>query len=98
VKFIEDNLIGYKRNGYRVIFNLTGGFKSVQGFLQSIASLYADEAVYVFETASELLRAPRMPLRLDMNVVKENITSYVGLGQCWIFSPDRQHPFQRVCS
>lgn len=51
--------------GLYVVFNLTGGFKSVQGFMQALGMLYADETVYVFESSSELLRLPRLPLKLD---------------------------------
>lgn len=56
---------GYRSSGWRVIFNLTGGFKSVQGFMQALGMLYADESVYVFERTDELLRLPRLPLTLD---------------------------------
>lgn len=51
--------------GLKVVFNLTGGFKSVQGFMQTLGMLYADETVYVFESSRELLRLPRLPIRLD---------------------------------
>ncbi|MCX8086387.1 MAG: hypothetical protein N3C63_05720 [Rhodocyclaceae bacterium] len=51
--------------GLPVVFNLTGGFKSVQGFMQALGMLYADETVYVFESSQELLRLPRLPIRLD---------------------------------
>lgn len=61
----EDTVRGYRDAGYRVIFNLTGGFKSIQGFLQTLALFYADESVYVFESGQELLRIPRLPFRLD---------------------------------
>lgn len=53
------------RGAYRVIFNLTGGFKSVQGFLQTLANFYADEVIYIFEGSNNLMRIPRLPVRLD---------------------------------
>jgi putative CRISPR-associated protein (TIGR02619 family) len=56
---------GYRAAGWRVVFNLTGGFKSVQGFMQALGMLYADESVYVFERTDELLRLPRLPITLD---------------------------------
>lgn len=40
-------LVAYRENGYRILFNLTGGFKSIQGFLQSLAMFYADESIYI---------------------------------------------------
>ncbi len=58
---------GYRKSGWRVVFNLTGGFKSVQGFMQALGTLYADESVYVFERTDELLRLPRLPTTLDAN-------------------------------
>lgn len=67
----------YKQNQYRIIFNLTGGFKSVQGFLQVIAMFYADEIIYVFESGSSLLRIPRLPLKIDLEEsIKKNITVF----------------------
>lgn len=56
--------IGEYRKSHRVVFNLTGGFKSIQGFLQTLAQFYADETIYIFETGKELLRLPRLPLKM----------------------------------
>lgn len=72
VKKLSREVPDFRKSGYRVIFNLTGGFKSVQGFLQSIASFYADESVYIFETSDNLLRIPRLPLRMDAVYSVEN--------------------------
>jgi hypothetical protein len=55
--------------GYRVVFNLTGGFKSVQGFMQALGMIYADESVYVFERTEQLLRLPRLPVQLDSTAI-----------------------------
>lgn len=65
VKRCAEVLPGYQAQGYQVIFNLTGGFKSVQGFLQTLGMFYADESVYTFESGQDLLRLPRLPLQLD---------------------------------
>jgi putative CRISPR-associated protein (TIGR02619 family) len=59
----------YRDQGYHIVFNLTGGFKSVVGFLQSIANVLADETVYIFETSSQLLHIPRLPLTMDFSSV-----------------------------
>lgn len=70
VRQFANDIPGYKSSGYEVIFNLTGGFKSVQGFLQSVANFYADEAVYIFESSGDaLLRIPRLPVRMDGEAV-----------------------------
>lgn len=81
VCWCQETLPGYRQSGYRIVFNLTGGFKSVQGFLQTLAMFYADEAIYVFESGKELLRIPRLPLKLDMEgVVREHLAVFRRLG------------------
>lgn len=64
VQWCQEVLVGYRQSGYQVVFNLTGGFKSVQGFLQTLATFYADETIYIFETAKDLLRIPRLPVAM----------------------------------
>jgi len=66
IKRLHEVLPGYKEKKFYILFNLTGGFKSIQGILQTLAQFYADEAVYVFETSKELLRIPRIPVILDL--------------------------------
>lgn len=67
VQWLDSTIDGYRQQQYRILFNLTGGFKSVQGFLQTLGNLYADETLYVFEAPnSPLLRIPRLPVRLDI--------------------------------
>jgi putative CRISPR-associated protein (TIGR02619 family) len=65
VGFFSQTLPAYKQQQYKIVFNLTGGFKSVQGFLQTLAMFYADEVVYVFESGLDLLKIPRIPVRLS---------------------------------
>jgi putative CRISPR-associated protein (TIGR02619 family) len=77
VKWCEDVVLNYQKSCYKIIFNLTGGFKSVQGFLQTLAIFYADESIYIFETSSELLRIPRLPVELSaLPVIEKNITLF----------------------
>lgn len=77
VKQLHELLTGYKDKGYSVYFNLTGGFKSLNGFLQALSGLYADQAFYLFEGSSELLYIPKLPLRLDAdNIIQENIRTF----------------------
>lgn len=74
VKWCEKTLRGYRESGYRIVFNLTGGFKSVQGFLQTLAMFYADEVVYVFQEADTLMRIPRLPVKLETEqTVREHL-------------------------
>jgi hypothetical protein len=66
VALCEEELPGYRSRGYKVVFNLTGGFKSVQGVMSILGMMYADEVVYIFETGTELLRMPRLPIVLNI--------------------------------
>jgi putative CRISPR-associated protein (TIGR02619 family) len=72
VKWCEETVSGYQKSGYHIVFNLTGGFKSVQGFLQTLAMFYANETIYIFETATELLRIPRLPIEMAANAIVKN--------------------------
>ena len=53
------------RPDQRLIFNLTGGFKAILGFLQSLGMFYADETIYVFEFSNSLMRIPALPVKLE---------------------------------
>jgi len=76
-KLLKDLRIeNYKEIGYRVVFNLTGGFKSVNSFLQTVASLYADESIYVFEKSEELLTIPKLPIRIDLDAFRKHLNFF----------------------
>lgn len=72
IAFLEKNIPGYKET-HHIVFNLSGGFKSIQGVMQTLASIYADEVIYIFETSEELLRIPRLPLQLDWDTIKNSL-------------------------
>lgn len=55
----------YREQGWFVVFNLTGGFKSLNGYLQTLAMISADRCVFLFEGAPELMEIPRLPVRLS---------------------------------
>lgn len=60
----------FRPAGWRVVYNLSGGFKSWQGYISALGMLYADELVYIFETGSEVIHIPRLPLTLDLAEVR----------------------------
>ena len=64
-KQLGEELSKWRERRYRVVFNLTGGFKSVNGFMQAVGMLFADECFYLFEGSRELMRVPRLPITLD---------------------------------
>jgi putative CRISPR-associated protein (TIGR02619 family) len=67
IAWCEKTLPGYK-GSYRIVFNLVGGFKLLQGYMQTLGMLYAHEMIYIFETNNELLRIPRLPIELERSV------------------------------
>ena len=80
VKWCQETLEGYRESGYHIAFNLTGGFKSAQGFLQTIGMFYADESFYIFETGT-LLAIPRLPIKLDTDgIVRQHLDVFRNLG------------------
>ncbi|MBQ6001889.1 MAG: CRISPR-associated protein [Synergistaceae bacterium] len=76
VEWCAWTLPGYRSQGYRVIFNLVGGFKSLQGYMQTLGMFYADETVYIFETGGELLRIPKMPVDFSANAKKAVLDNF----------------------
>ncbi len=67
LKSFEDFLPDYRKNGHKIIFNLTGGFKSLQGYLNTLAMFYSDKIIYIFESEqAELIEIPRLPIKIDL--------------------------------
>ncbi|MDR2341795.1 MAG: putative CRISPR-associated protein [Campylobacteraceae bacterium] len=65
VKWCDENIKPQRTEHCRVIFNLSGGFKSETGFLQMLGMFYADETIYIFERSNELMRIPHLPIKMD---------------------------------
>lgn len=71
LKLFDDFLPGFHKDGYEIIFNLTGGFKSLQGYLNTIAMFYADKIIYIFESEqAELIEIPRLPIKINSKPFK----------------------------
>jgi putative CRISPR-associated protein (TIGR02619 family) len=82
VKDLHEQLSGYKSSGYTVNFNLTGGFKGLNGFLQALSTVYADNAFYLFEGSSEVMLIPSLPLTLNAEqVISDNLIAFRRLNQ-----------------
>lgn len=76
VEFSANTVRGYRQRGYHVVFNLVGGFKCFQAFMQTLGMLHADETIYIFEHSDHLLRIPRLPLEMDHNakaLIRQNL-------------------------
>lgn len=64
---LHQTLEGYRASQYKIIFNLTGGFKPVSAYLQALGMLWADECVFLFETSGDaLVSIPRLPIEMDI--------------------------------
>jgi len=90
IRWCEDTIPGYRDTGYRVVFNLTAAFKSLQGYLSIMGMFYADEMIYIFETGSQLLSIPRLPLQVDINALREFRMELAMMAQGHIF------PYEQV--
>lgn len=84
LNWFEDLIPGYKDSGYEIYFNLAGGFKAIQGFVNTIGMFYADKILYIFEGKnSELITIPRLPIKIDNDVIKPVEFSLMSQG-AWI--------------
>ena len=73
IRWLEDNLPWRRDSGYRVIFNLVGGFKSLQGYMNTFGAFYADEVIYIFEAeTADLITIPRLPIQIDTTVIQKH--------------------------
>lgn len=89
IRWCEDTLPGYRDKGYRVVFNLTAAFKSLQGYLNIMGMFYADEIVYIFETGSQLLCIPRLPLQVNIATLREHRVELAMMAQGHILSQEQ---------
>ena len=71
-----DETIPRSGRGYDVIFNLVGGFKSLQGYMQTFGAFYADEIVYIFEGSTDLIKIPRLPIQIDTTVIENHLVEF----------------------
>lgn len=71
IYWLQDTIPPLKESQYKVIFNLVGSFKSLQGYLNTIGMFYADEIIYIFEGGeSDLISIPRLPIAVDTSLIK----------------------------
>src|SRR5690606_12625974 len=85
-----DALVGsYREQGWFVVFNLTGGFKSLNGSLRTLAMISADRCVFLFERAPELMEIPRLPVRLsELDELREHAPLFRRLAVGYTVRPD----------
>ncbi len=77
IKWLEDNVPWRRESGYHVTFNLVGGFKSLQGYMNTFGAFYADEVVYIFESpTADLIKIPRLPIQIDTTIIEKYLTEF----------------------
>ena len=77
IRWLEENVPWRRESGYRVIFNLVGGFKSLQGYMNTFGAFYADEVIYIFEAeTADLITIPRLPIQIDTTVIQKYRTEF----------------------
>lgn len=97
VEWAYTTLPGYRASGYRIIFNLTGGFKAVQGFLQTLGTILADECVYVYERSNQIIRIPRLPIRIQVDDhIRQHLTTMRRFGIGLIVTPEMAQPLPEL--
>jgi len=78
--FLDEAIPKYKEKSYEIFFNLTAGFKSLQGFLNSIGTFYADKIFYIFESG-ELIEIPKLPISISDDIFRNNASKFLLLAQ-----------------
>ncbi len=87
-KQLDDLVRSYREQGWFVVFNLTGGFKSLNGYLQTLAMISADRCVFLFEGAPELMEIPRLPVRLaEIDELRKHVTLFRRLAVGYTVGP-----------
>lgn len=78
IRWLEEHVPWRHDSGYRVIFNLVGGFKSLQGYMNTFGAFYADEVIYIFEAqTADLITIPRLPIQIDTTVIQKHLMEFV---------------------
>lgn len=76
-----DKTLNKKDPAIEVVFNLTGGFKSLQGYMNTAGMFYADKIIYIFESNTDIIEINKLPIVLDKTTIepyaKEFLTAKV---------------------
>lgn len=67
---MQETIKTWQKSKYTICFNLVGGFKALQGYFNTIGMFYADEIIYVFEGSNQLIKIPKLPVKVDVSKIK----------------------------
>jgi putative CRISPR-associated protein (TIGR02619 family) len=65
IPYIQTTIVDCQNSQYYICFNLVGGFKALQGYFNTIGMFYANELVYVFEGSNEVIKIPKLPVKIN---------------------------------
>lgn len=65
IPYIQNTIVDCQNRQYDICFNLVGGFKALQGYFNTIGMFYANELVYVFEGSNEVIKIPKLPVKIN---------------------------------
>lgn len=74
IAYLFENIEGYDE----VVFNLTGGFKAIQAYLNTVGMFLANKLIYLFETG-KLINIPALPLKFDNYELMERYASFFAM-------------------
>jgi putative CRISPR-associated protein (TIGR02619 family) len=81
ITWLESEIVPM-RSSYQVYFNLVGGFKSLQGYLNTLGMFYADKIIYIFEgKGAQLITIPRLPISIDIEQLKPHAVTLALLAE-----------------
>jgi len=76
IEWLERRVKIYQQQNYDIYFNLVGGFKALQGCMNTIGMFYADKIIYVFEGEnSNLITIPRLPITVDYSRLEDHVVT-----------------------
>lgn len=67
---MQETIKTWQKSKYTICFNLVGGFKPLQGYFNTIGMFYADEIIYVFEGSNQLIKIPKLPVKVDVSDIE----------------------------
>lgn len=88
LKWADSTLKSYKDQGYSIYFNLTGGFKSLLGYLTPVGMFYADSIFYIFE-AGGLIEIPKLPIKVDEQIFSEYAAEFLLMSKNYFLDKDK---------
>lgn len=81
MNWCKKTLDGY-RASHEVVFKLVGGFKTLQGYMTLMGMFHADKIVYIFEQGNQCITIPRLPVRVDRELVNQHAVTLALLNAC----------------